>query len=275
MSDLLKRLEIRAIGESIPRGVTSNDQACPWCGVDKSFAVTHTWKGDIAFMCHRASCGEAGYVKQRGVRGPSTQERVFTPRVFDLATQRVDPEGEASLLAAYGLTGKEIDWAGWVRTASRDRLCMPVLSPTASLRGWITKRLDGRKPKSDTFREVDDVWMGWYRRPVRYTTYTEDTYKTVVVVEDLISALVASRYYKACAILGTHLNLEMVAELVGNAEHVVLCFDRDATDKALGYAQRYQLYGNFKVVPLSKDIKNMNNSGLKEWNEQVRSAISN
>lgn len=271
ISDLQNRLEIKAVGQALPRGSTSNDSSCPWCGVDKSFSVTHTWLGDIAFMCHRASCGQAGYIKERGVRGPAQTKRVFTPRVFHLDTQRVEGVWESHLLAAYGVTRPEIDWAGWRYSPDGDRLCMPVLSPYSESRGWVTKRLvPSTAPKSDTFREVDDVWLGWYIRQGAGSPDPKGVDDEVIIVEDLISAMVASRYAKAVALLGTHLNDAMLAEILGVSKNVTICLDRDATDKALNYARRYGLFGNFSVVPLSKDVKDMNKEELKEWNVRIR-----
>lgn len=269
--DLAKRLEITAEAFDLPIGVTTNDIHCPWCSRNKSFSVTRTLRGDLLFVCHRAACAEAGYLRQRGgPSSPPSQGRLFTPRVFDYETCRLEGAKLSYLVDAYGLTEAEIRWAEWSYSPKIDRLVMPVLSSVGSHRGVVTKAFDsGEVPKSLNYKEVDDNWMAWYLRPEVAIQNTEGKCNTVVLVEDLVSALKASRFYPTAALLGTHINPSMLLEILSVSDNIVICLDKDATQKSYDYAQQFACYGNFLTVPLSNDLKNMNEEELGEWSERL------
>lgn len=271
-NQLLQRLEIKAQATDLPPGSSTNAIHCPWCHQDKSFAVTKTQRGDLLFLCHRASCGEAGYIREKfGIGGPAAQKRKFTPRVFDYPTERLADERLAIVVDRYSLTEMEIRWAGWTYSRYGSALVMPVLSPHRTHRGIATKSLDPTViPKNLTYKEMDDLWMGWYIRSGNQTKDEEGPYSKVIVVEDPISALKASRIAPSVAIFGTHINHKMVEELTSVSKNVVLCLDPDATTKAYKYAEEFRIYGNFSVIPLSKcDIKNMNEADFGEWGDRL------
>lgn len=275
-NDLDKRLEIKAEASELPIGATTNDISCPWCGRSKSFSVTKTKIGDILFMCHRANCNPAasGYIRgdRRGSSNTSSvvSERNFIPRVFDYPTSRVAGEQLSKLVETYRITSDEVYWAEWSYVHKTDRYAMPVFSPTGACRGIVTKAYkDGIIPKSISYKEVDDNWMGWYLRELVALEDSENKYSQVIVVEDLVSCLKASRYYPSVALLGTHLNHKMLEEILGRTSNVVLCLDRDATQKALDYCKEFAIFGNFRAIPLSKDIKDMNTEELADWSERL------
>lgn len=273
-SELGNRLEIKASVMHIPLGATTNDIACPWCGHSKSFSVTKTFRGDILFLCHRAACGESGYIRDRDGsvrnRGTPPEGRVFTPRMFDTPTIRVEGNQLTYLMDTYGLSDDEISWAGWLHCPSTNRLAMPVYSPLGVRRGVVTKALSaGQVPKNLTYKEVDEPWMGWYLRDLVAIPNSQDKYGTLVVVEDLISALKASRFYPTVALMGTHISHNMLMELVGLGDRIVLSLDSDATQKAYDYTERFAVYGNFRTVPLSKDVKDMTQEELGDWSERL------
>lgn len=271
--DLAKRLEITAEAFDLPIGVTTNDIHCPWCSRNKSFSVTRTLRGDLLFVCHRAACAEAGYLRQRGgSRSPPSQGRLFTPRVFDYETCRLEGAKLSRLVDAYGLAEAEVRWAEWSYSPKIDRLVMPVLSAVGSHRGIVTKAFDsGEVPKSLNYKEVDDNWMAWYLRPEVAIQNTEGKCNTVVLVEDMVSALKASRFYPTAALLGTFINPSMLLEILSVSDNIVICLDKDATQKAYEYSEQFAVYGNFRTVPLSKgiDIKDMNEEELGEWSERL------
>lgn len=270
-SDLGKRLEIKAEASNLSVGATTNDIRCPWCKQNKSFAVTKTAKGDILFMCHRSRCGQAGYIRYRGwASGAPDQGRMFTPRVFDYPTTRVGGTKLSYLVATYDLTPAEVHWAEWMYSYKNDRLVMPVFSPFGAHRGHVAKAYNPNDiPKDINYKEVDDTWMAWYIRDPMALPDEEGKLSTVVVVEDMVSALKASRFYPAVAILGSHINYDMLTEIVATSDNVVISLDRDATQKAYEYSRQFALFGNFRTVPLSKDVKNMNKEELEEWSERL------
>jgi hypothetical protein len=129
-------------------------------------------------------------------------------------------------------------------------LVFPLFTVEGYDAGHMLRRLDGRKPKTLTFWSEDVPNCHFPRR--------EALTSSCFVVEDIPSAIRASRYMSSCALLGTHLSEDIVATLARNFHTIYLALDNDATKKAIGYKRKYSLsFGNFIVVPLSKDVKNM------------------
>lgn len=271
--NLEKRLAIKADAQDLPLGGSTNAIKCPWCNKASSFSVTKSMRGDILYICHRASCDEGsrgGYIRDRGDRGPATQGRVFTPRMYNGTTLRLEGARLAELVRRYDLSEKEISWAGWLHAPVRDALVIPVYSPYGQVRGCVAKHFDPATiPKSLTYKEVDDVWMGWYIRDLASPKDDKGKFDQVIVVEDAISAVKASRIYPAVAIFGTHLNSKMMEEILSQSDNVILALDKDATLKAHDYAKQFAMYGNFRAIALSKDIKDMTKEELGVWNGRI------
>lgn len=272
LQNALARLEIKAAVIELPLGRTTNDVPCPWCKEAKSFSITKTHRGDILFLCHRASCGESGYIRDPDSRAspPPTEGRKFSPRVFDLPTRKLEGTGMSLVVDRYGLTALEVQWAGWQVTYDGAALVFPVYSPYREVRGHVTKALDRTTvPKSLTYKEVDDVWLGWYIRNGVKAQNSKGVDSKVIIVEDHISALKASRIAPSVAIHGTYLNHDIIKEILEVSRNIVLCLDADATAKAYKYADEFALFGNFSALPLSKDLKDMNEKEFGEWSDRL------
>lgn len=62
--------------------------------------------------------------------------------------------------------------------------------------------------------------------------------------------------FRSTSLMGTNLNIDRLCDLLSVSEQIVLALDRDATDKALGFANRYALLApNLVVLPLQRDLK--------------------
>lgn len=56
--------------------------------------------------------------------------------------------------------------------------------------------------------------------------------------------------------MGSHLNFEILADLMKVSENLVLVLDRDATTKAEKFAKRYSfLCPGFVHIPITRDLK--------------------
>ena len=119
--------------------------------------------------------------------------------------------------------------------------------------------LPNRLPKVRSFKEFDgdvDPMLSWYpgagekRRP------------GVVIVEDQLSAMkVATRGIDSVALLGTHMNHQMVREMqrYGQSPYL-LALDEDATERAFKLARTWGMgFSNFRVVVLYQDLKDVDN----------------
>lgn len=265
---LTPREKILLLGKSLSIGSTDNKELCFYCfggeSKERSFAVTRQDKSTVAYICHRAKCGRAGFVYLDGGAGEEiTTTRVFSPNPYKGQTIALEYEDLTWLDNKYGLDLEYVIKAGWARAVeSGFALAMPVLSALGGLRGLIVRRIleDGRK-YINSYKLVDEPWLCWYRTAIR----------DVVVVEDQISALKAARFATSVALLGASLSYSKLDEIkqVAGAGKIWLALDKDASVNTLDYLKRYRTYcgGNLNGLMLSKDIKDMSYSEISKLGE--------
>jgi DNA primase len=75
-----------------------------------------------------------------------------------------------------------------------------------------------------------------------------------LLVEDCVSACVASSYFNSIALLGTNIPDESVKYLI-KYDKLYLALDPDATGKAIKLQKKLNYYRPTFIVPLKKDIK--------------------
>lgn len=77
---------------------------------------------------------------------------------------------------------------------------------------------------------------------------------TVVLVEDVVSALKVGQVTDSIALLGTNLK-EKYIKYISKYKKVVVALDEDATTSALKIYDSLKLYTNCTILPLTKDLK--------------------
>lgn len=255
--------QIWSIAREVPVGQTNARGVCPFCNGgrngDRGFSVTRVSEIEIAYCCHRATCGKSGHLDGAGAsifRSDSADKEirdvhVFSPRVYRGDTTKLGERWLSEILLRYGISEEDATWAGWRESIETNGLACPILGPSGVRRGYeIRKSKSSAVPgvrSTSSYRETDVPWLGWYRR-----------FRTgpVVIVEDVVSALKVSRWYQVVSLMGSHLDLERLLEILGVSEDGRLALDRDATTKAIKFIKEYRLLApNFKPVLLSKDLK--------------------
>ena len=108
----------------------------------------------------------------------------------------------------------------------------------------------------------------WYvytdsEHPFIARRYTTTHTKSVILVEDCVSACNASRLIDSIALLGTTVKDSYLADIL-KYDTIYVALDEDATTKALKIQRVLSLVKDCIVVPLKKDIKYM---GLDELEE--------
>lgn len=258
-------------GVGMSDGEQTRDELCPACvggkTREKAFSL-HRRGPTIYFKCFRASCGINGRVEVYGsLVEPAEkasvvdQRRPFTSKLYSL-----DPDHLKFLCNKYSLFHDELNTLG-VRSVPEDgRIAFEVRGPTPRItprRGWNIRSFNPQLgyPKWDAYREAwEEPWMAWYERQF----VMEDA--PVIVVEDQISALKASRMAIGCALLGTSLDIDKVVEIgkkAGNRK-VFLALDKDATANAIDFVAEFKFFTNnhFQTIPLDRDIKDMSQTDL-------------
>lgn len=121
--------------------------------------------------------------------------------------------------------------------------------------GCVLRSEYGDKPKALTHTESGA--MAFFRN---YNS------KLLFIVEDVYSALRISSSHNSVALLGTHINDERVEELRAcNCDSYMLCLDKDAFDKAVGYTMKYRSRIGFYPVRLDHDVKNMSQEEYEDF----------
>lgn len=263
-------VQLRHFAATIETGTTDRTE-CPWCGggsgAESAFAVTRTSEAEALYKCHRASCGKAGRLAVWGFRLPQLnstpkERKSFTPRLHSRDTAQLGEEWNSELLDLYGLRHEETYWAGWRQELDSGNLVVPVCSSLGVVRGVEVRRSKVQipftsSPKTESYRVLDEPWMGWYRGIGT---------GPIVLVEDAISALKVSRHFQVGCLHGSHITLDMLLECLnisGVHGDLILALDKDATSKALKFIVEWRfLAPNFRAVPLSKDLKYSSDSEI-------------
>ena len=113
----------------------------------------------------------------------------------------------------------------------------------------------------------------WYRYTGEADYYTIGTGKTLLIVEDVVSAVVAAQelpYITAMAILGTSMNPKHF-EKIGEYDKVIIALDPDAIGKTVEYRREIELWTGNKTIAmhLIDDIKYREYEDMEKLKELV------
>lgn len=247
--------EIRMMALSAIPNVQLGGLDCPWChggkSHEKAFSIVRRNDGAILFVCHRATCNRHGSIDGSGIHVSATdrEHAGFVPRVYNVPTRPLSTEEREFFEGTYGITNS-LDF-DWTVDIGSDRICIPVYGPFGGFRRGVELRsIDGHKPKTLSYKEVDRPWLGWQGK------FPSDPDIPIVIVEDMISGAVVSQVFTSVCLFGTHITIDDMLEIAGFHSNLVLCLDRDATDKALQLKQKFRfLAPELRVVPLTRDLK--------------------
>jgi len=82
------------------------------------------------------------------------------------------------------------------------------------------------------------------------------------VVEDCPSACAVSSLYTGLALLGTSLPNSILSIIKSRWSRVIICLDKDATDKALKLVDKLGFYVNTDMKMLERDLKYENKDNI-------------
>ena len=244
------RAIIAEMGEHLEPGTTIRE-LCPRCdggsSSEKSLSLTKSEDGYILWQCFRSSCDLApGNTGSTG--GPIARVQKPKRRVFTGDTRNLEPEHLERIEELWGITRPE-HW--WWTDDHMGRVAMSIRSPKYLHRGWVLRDIYGKSAvKALTYVNEDEEGISWYREHPNAGT---------VIVEDVPSAVRASKYSNSLALCGTGVGTSRAVEIAEYATRpIIVALDQDATAEAFRIARKWALlWGDVKVLPLQKDIKNM------------------
>ena len=243
----------------LSEGETRASQECPSCHGgrtnERTLSVSRR-DGSVRWFCHRSSCGFKGVSGSARARpGPDTQ----AASCRGLVGRQLVREGEQLpewaldyLSSTYYLDKAAAQRASLSWDSAQERLVLPVYNMDGENTGAVLRSLSGAKPKALTHTE--DGAMAWYRN------WQSDL---LIIVEDQLSAIRASKYMNAVALLGTNLNEER-AQAIARMKffRVLIALDKDARAIMMGHVIRHRGYFRLQPILIEKDLKNMTEEEL-------------
>lgn len=274
-------IEIQGLGADLSDGEEAR-HVCPHCGGgssrEKSLSIRRKARS-LSYCCYRASC-DLGMgtlmLTGDGIRifnGRKTNQSTTRDRT-KLKTVELWKSLARMLKKKYGLTD-ELLLYGNVRAVADGRVAYSIFGPKRERRGYVVRKYKdhykGRysfvsvpKAYNDFFKE-GTVGLSWYfkgrdRKKDRSST-------TLVLVEDIVSALRLCPYVDSCALLGTMFEPKRQKEVKAmRYKKIVLALDADAKGKATKIARQAKTYlPELKVKYLDCDVKDMNEEQVKEF----------
>jgi predicted RNA-binding Zn-ribbon protein involved in translation (DUF1610 family) len=245
---------------------------CPHCGEDTSFSVTRRHDG-ILYNCYRMKCGVQGFIPMVGynmgkgdrinhnvsghaIKGNTVPSRKAETNAFNGEVTQLPKKVKQFLFKNYELVTEDISRQGWKYEESTNRLAMPLYSFMGYRFGWQLKKLPESTysgPKAITYIDrYDGCGLAFANSKSGEVLDS----KTVVVVEDIISATKMATLLPSCALLGTSMTDRQAGFLSTHFDTLVLMLDPDAHDKSLKISEKYRgLFNTFRVMAMSKDPK--------------------
>lgn len=254
------RDEVRLLAIDLGEGEQTRE-VCPFCGggssKEKSLNVT-VRDGAILYNCHRASCPDG-----HGALGSNGVVRITRNRTRKPKGTRYEGELVPLTEEWHDYLGNKVGFDEWhlkesgaMLAVEENRVAYPIYGPMGVRRGWSLRSYEQFcEPKSRT--HMDDP------SAVHLSYYRSCGTSTVLIVEDIPSAVRASRYIDAVALLGTACPIEYAAEIREHYAHVVWALDEDATFKALSLSRQHTLlFESSRVLVLQEDLKDLEEEEL-------------
>lgn len=231
---------------------------CPDCGGKNTFTANKSG-GAVLYNCYKLGC------KISGVHTVGMTAADIQARMQEVEQDKPKPKVEIMELPEYvvrsgsGLDAFRDKWDLWDQGLMYDlkdrRAVFPIFINNVLIDA-VGRALAGAEPK-------------WLRYTGKANYFIGGTGKTVVVVEDVISAItVAKLGFTGMAILGTSLSVAHMEQL-GNYSQVIVALDPDAAYKTLRFRQEIEAWTGATTIALrlDDDIKYRVESDIEQLKE--------
>ncbi len=256
------QMEITLLAEPLGLGETVRSH-CPVCqGSKPTLTVTRKEDGSVVWNCYRLACDFRGASHSHGYypsSAPKAEAREI-PKEYTGELRRLSEAEEQILCDRTGITPVQAARARIRYAVAERRYAFPVLSPAGRRRGLVLRSYSGGFPKALTVKETTEPMLAWAA-----VSDAVPRDGPTFVVEDLPSAVRASEYVHAVALLGTSCSQEYALEIAAFGGDVVWALDADATAKAIKlYREHMNLFERSRVVTLERDLKDMDEAALAD-----------
>lgn len=232
---------------------------CPCCSGKNTFTMTRLG-AIVLYNCYRASCGYSGKKKQQFTKTGIIQEFTSTSskidKVFILPPYLIYPANNIQCgkwINKYELWDCMAKSRALIKYDTRlNRLVFCIRNRKNEILGAIGRALSlVNSPKWLRYDTRNDLYFF-----VRNAVSPQIRSKNLLVVEDCISACVASGVLDSVAMLGTNPSVLLRdADFLRRYERIFLAFDPDAMSKAFDTEKQFALLRPTKIIQLRKDVK--------------------
>jgi len=249
---------------------------CPECRGKNTFTATNIL-GDIKYNCFKLGCTVGG------IHGTDMTAAEIHRRLEEQQLQRaytnIKKEKDTMEIPEYVVTPKA-SHTKYQRYIKRWGIAIgDTMYDVKDERVVFPIKHDGRIVDAVGRAVGKKQHPKWYRYTGEADYYTIGEAKTLLIVEDVVSAIVAFQeipYVTAMAILGTSLSPKHM-EKIGEYDKVIIALDPDAIGKTVEYRREIELWTGNKTVAMNliDDIKYREYEDMDKLKELVNEVSSN
>ena len=249
---------------------------CPECRGKNTFTATNIL-GDIKYNCFKLGCTVGG------IHGTDMTAAEIHRRLEEQQLQRaytnIKKEKDTMEIPEYVVTPKA-SHTKYQRYIKRWGIAIgDTMYDVKDERVVFPIKHDGRIVDAVGRAVGKKQHPKWYRYTGEADYYTIGEAKTLLIVEDVVSAIVAFQeipYVTAMAILGTSLSPKHM-EKIGEYDKVIIALDPDAIGKTVEYRREIELWTGNKTVAMNliDDIKYREYEDMDRLKELVNEVSSN
>ena len=249
---------------------------CPECRGKNTFTATNEL-GDIKYNCFKLGCTVGG------IHGTDMTAAEIHRRLEEQQLQRaytnIKKEKDTMEIPEYVVTPKA-SHTKYQRYIKRWGIAIGhTMYDVKDERVVFPIKHDGRIVDAVGRAVGKKQHPKWYRYTGEADYYTIGQAKTLLIVEDVVSAIVAFQeipYVTAMAILGTSLSPKHM-EKIGEYDKVIIALDPDAIGKTVEYRREIELWTGNKTVAMNliDDIKYREYEDMDKLKELVNEVSSN
>jgi len=258
------RYQLEIVKELDVQGKLRTD--CPFCMNRKTFEVTNQ-DGVLLWNCFHASCdakgGSGDKYSKEDIENFISQEKQLHNHKFIMPKTFVNFAVHPKARAYLNTYGIENTSARVMYDVKQERVVFlienngEVVSATGRAYGHF-------QPK----------WFKYSKSDVPFTTGNNT--EIAIITEDCVSACCVEVKcgFTGIALMGTSLQESFIEHVSNSASNVVICLDRDATDKCFNIKKKLESKVNCFIWMLDEDLKYFEDSKMKEWKGKICKMIS-
>ena len=248
---------------------------CPECRGKNTFTAANIF-GEIKFNCFKLGCNVGG-IYDTGMTAAEIFLRM-SEQQFQRAYTNIKKAKETMEIPEYVVTPKA-SHTKYQRYVRRWGIAIgDTMYDVKDERVVFPIKHDGRIVDAVGRAVGKKQHPKWYRYTGEADYYTIGIGKTLVIVEDVVSAVVAAQelpYITAMAILGTSMNPKHF-EKIGEYDKVIIALDPDAIGKTVEYRREIELWTGRKTTAMNliDDLKYREYEDMEKLKELVNEISS-